>query len=99
MNPIGKRILGLVMLAIGIGIAIWLKNVYTSGGTITDKAVVFAPILILYGGISVISPDVFLVRNEWATASASKRAINIVVLLLGAGIGLWLRFTVFAAWK
>ncbi len=99
MNPIVKRLIGLLMFGIGIGIAFWLRNVYAAGGEITDKVIFFAPILILYGGISVIAPDVFLVRNEWATAPAGKKAINIVVLLVGVGIGLWLRFTVFAAWK
>lgn len=99
MNSIGKRILGIVLLCLGIGIAVWLKNAHDSGGSIENRAVIFAPMLILYGGLSAVAPDMFLVRGEWAQASGAKKLINVVVMLIGLGIGLFLRFSVFSAWK
>ena len=99
MNSIGKRILGIVLLCIGIGIAVWLKNVHDTGGTIEERAVIFTPMLILYGGLSTVAPDMFLARGEWGQASGAKKLINVVVMLIGVGIGLFLRFSVFSAWK
>ena len=99
MNTIGKRILGIVLLGVGIGIAFWLKGVHDNGGEFPEKAMFFMPILILYGGLMAILPDTLLVRGEWSNATTAKKAINIVVTLVGVGIGLFLRFVVFSDWK
>ena len=99
MNPIGKRILGIVLLGVGIWIAVWLKGIHDSGGNFPEKAMIFMPLLILYGGLMAIAPDTILARGEWTHATAAKKAINIVVTLVGVGIGLFLRFVVFSGWK
>ena len=99
MNSIGKRILGIVLLGLGIGIAVWLKGIHDNGGSFPEKAMIFMPILVLFGGVMAIAPDTLLVRGEWNNASTAKKAINIVVTLVGIGIGLFLRFVVFGDWK
>ena len=99
MNPIWKRILGIIMLGIGIAIGFWIKSIHDTGGSFEERIVILAPVLVLYGGFMAVVPDMVMDRGEWGSANAGKKAVNIILILVSVGIGLWLRFGVFADWK
>ena len=86
-------------MGISIAIGFWLKGVYARGESVSDNAMVLAPLVGIYGLFMMIAPDLLLTRGEWGTAPAGKKVINIVIGLLGAGIGLWIRYGIFKAWK
>jgi hypothetical protein len=97
-NPIAKRILGLILFGIGIALCFWLKSAHDTGGSIEDRAIIFAPILVLFGLTATVAPSVMIGRGEWGTAPVAMRVLSVAISLIGLAIGLWLRFVVFKEW-
>ena len=97
-SPIAKRVIGLIMFGIGIALACWLKSAHDSGGTIEDRAIIFTPILLLFGLTSTVNPSIMIGRGEWPTATMGAKVLSISISLIGVAIGLWLRFVVFKDW-
>lgn len=97
-NPLAKRLFGLLLLGIGIALAVWLKQAHDTGAEIEDRAIIFTPMLLLYGLVSMVYPSVMISKKQMATAPVGLRVFSFMLALVGVAIGLWLRFVVFKDW-
>ena len=97
-TSIGKRIFGLILFCIGVGMCFWLKSAHDAGGSMDERAIILPPILILVGLSAVINPALLISGKDYATAPMATRVISILIAVVGAGIGLWLRYVVFKNW-
>jgi hypothetical protein len=97
-NPLVKRFIGLILFGVGIALACWLKSAHDTGGTIEDRAIIFTPVLLLFGFAAMINPALMIGRGEFSTAPAAIRVLSVLITVLSLGIGLWLRFVVFKDW-
>ena len=93
------RLIGLLVLAIGIGLALFLRHTYQTGEGIDDRAIILAPYLILYGLMVTVQPALFIPKGKFRQAPAIYKIMNVMVGLVGVGLGIYLRFVTFAEWK
>lgn len=94
-----RRLIGLVLLAIGIGLAIMLKHDYDIGNSTSEDAIIVTPYLLLEGLLVVLNPGLLIMRGQFLKAPMSLKIIHIAVLVVGMGIGVVLRNTLFANWQ
>jgi hypothetical protein len=93
------RIFGTLLFVIGLGVTYWLKSVYDSGGSIDERAFVVGPAGTFFGLASVVQPRIFLAgRRDGPPQPPVYRVLAIVIGLLGVGLGLLVRFTLFKEW-
>lgn len=93
------RLIGLLVLALGIGLAFFLRSTYQSGEGIDDRAIFITPYLILYGLMITVQPVLFIPKGKFRQAPAIYKVMNVMVVVIGIGLGFYLRFVTFAAWK
>ena len=98
-NAIGKRIFGFILFCAGVGLSIWLKSAHDTGGSIDERLIILPPILILVGLSATINPALMIGRNEYSTAPMALRVCSALIAIVGACIGLWLRYVVFKDWS
>lgn len=94
-NP---RLVGIIVLALGIALAFYLKNAYETGDTTSMNAIFFTPYLILHGFSIVVNPRLLILRGEFTSAPIGDKIASIAIAVIGIGLGVLLKFTVFAAW-
>ncbi len=93
-----RRFIGFIFLLIGIGFAVWLKNSFATGAGIEDRIFFVAPFMLLYGLAIVIQPRILLYRGEFHSAAPLYKFLNIVLVVVGLGLALYLRHTLFKDW-
>ena len=93
------RVAGIVCLLIGIGLSIWLKYAYNSGSTIGQTLVMLTPFLCLHGLVITLQPRLFIPKGEFRSAPPLNKFIYVSIIVVGIGLGVYLRFVVFKDWK
>jgi hypothetical protein len=86
-------------LALGIGFAFFLRHTYHTGEGIDDRAIFLTPFLILYGLMVTVQPAMFIPKGSFRQAPMIYKMMNIIVGVVGIGLGIYLRAVVFANWK
>lgn len=61
-----------------------------------QRIVFFAPVLVVLGIAGIVEPRIFLTRTE--NQPAIFKVLQVVVMLIGAGIALYIRTIVFKDW-
>ena len=97
-NPLAKRFISFIIFGMGIGLSFWLKSVHETGGEIDERAIIFTPLLLLYGLVGMVYPDVMIGRGQFTRAPLGLKIFSILLALVGVGLGLWMRFVVFQSW-
>ena len=90
-----NRIAGIVMLAIGIALSVYLKHIYDTGASMSSNLVFMAPVLVIFGIVAAIKPG--LMYSKTRTNKLSPAGMIIMVVAVAAGIAL--REVVFSDWK
>jgi hypothetical protein len=93
------RFVGLVMLAVGLGMAVWFRHAYMTRAEVATEWVMLTPFLILYGLTISIQPSALVLKGEFASAAPRDKWLNVVVFFVGLGLGLYLNFVVFREWN
>jgi hypothetical protein len=95
------RLTGLLFFLGGIISAFHLMEVYREGSSVFSKDISYTPGLLIYGLSVMIEPrilEVWKPNNEQEVPGKYKVA-SILVIVIAAGIGLYLSLVVFKDWK
>ena len=90
-----NRIAGIVMLAIGIALSVYLKHIYDTGASMSSYIVCAAPVLVIFGIALAINPGLMHSRNRPNKLSPAGAVIMVVAVV----VGIVLREVVFSDWK
>lgn len=93
-----RRLVGFLILIIGVVSAAWEKHSYDTGDTIDANFLIIMPFLILYGLAATLHPQFLILRGEFGSASAFYKLAYVLMFVVGFGLGFYLRFVVFKAW-
>jgi hypothetical protein len=86
---------GIIMLVIGVALALWLKRIYETHGTLHSLVVFAAPLLILMGAIDLAQPNLMKKIEQENRFPPVIIALIIVAML----VSFYLRGVVFANWE
>lgn len=90
------RIMGAVLLIIGLLGALWAYNAYKTGGEIESVFLAIIPICLIYGGAIIAEPRLSL--NDGSDDRTFK-IVAAVIIGVGLIIGLYIRFVIFKEWQ
>ena len=91
-----KRGLGLFFLAFGTFSVFFLKNAYHAHRHVDGNTVIPTPVILLYGIVVTMSPNVMKLRGESKeSVHPFSNAIQAAVIIVGLTIGAWLLHTYF----
>ncbi len=95
------RLFAALLLLGGIGVSIHLVAVYHAGDSVFTKDFTYAPVLLAYGLGALIEPRIVAawLPNNQRPGAALFKALSIMLIVLGLGVGLYLEYVVFKDWK